>query len=78
MRKLLSVVCVLGLLSVFFSCKGKTEKDQIEQLLKEWTGKKISFPEECAFSVYGKDFVFDTVQFGRTFVLYCGTKRGIL
>ena len=36
MRKLLSVVCVLGLLSVFFSCKGKTEKDQIEQLLKEW------------------------------------------
>ena len=69
---------MLGLLSVFFSCKGKTEKDQIEQLLKEWTGKKISFPEECAFSVYGKDFVFDTVQFGRTFVLYCGTKRGLL
>ena len=46
MSKLLSVVCVLGLLSVFLSCKEKTEKDQIEQLLKEWTGKKINFPEK--------------------------------
>ena len=67
MRKLLSVVCVIALLPVFFSCKGKTEKDQIGQLLKEWTGKEIKFPEENVFSLYGKDFVYDTVP--RTIVL---------
>lgn len=61
MRKLLSVVCVFGLLSVFLSCKGQTEKDQIGQLLKEWSGKEIKFPEGCVFSVYDKDFVYDTV-----------------
>lgn len=61
MRRLLSVVCVFGLLSVFLSCKEKTEKDQIGQLLKEWSGKEIKFPEGCVFSVYGKDFVYDTV-----------------
>ena len=47
----------LYLLFIFvflISCQ-ESESDRISHLVKEWEGKEIVFPEECSFSIYGKE-----------------------
>lgn len=53
-------VAWLLLLSVLFSCQRK-EKDEISQLVREWQGKEIIFPEKMTYT----RFVEDTVDFDR-------------
>ena len=43
---------ILLVLTIFFSCqdKQKEEKKQIAQLVNEWQGKQIVFPENLTFT----------------------------
>ena len=48
---------ILLVLTIFFSCqdKQKEEKKQIAQLVNEWQGKQIVFPENLTFTRYLTD-----------------------
>ena len=46
------IVFLLGLL--MFSCQ-ESQETKISRLVKEWEGKEIVFPEDCSFSIYGKE-----------------------
>lgn len=52
---------ILLVLTLFFSCqnKQKEEKKQIAQLVNEWQGKQIAFPENLIFTRY----LIDTTDF---------------
>lgn len=42
------------------SCS-ETKKEQITRITKEWSGKEILFPDKIEFSLYGKEYVCDTI-----------------
>lgn len=48
---------ILVLLPIFFSCKNeqKEKEKQIAQLVSEWQGKQIVFPENSIFTRYLTD-----------------------
>lgn len=53
------IICALFL---FLSYKNSSKgNNTMEQLFKEWNGKEIYFPTKCNFSIYGKNFVHDTI-----------------
>lgn len=39
---------------LLFSCQ-ESQETKISRLVKEWEGKEILFPEECSFSIHGKE-----------------------
>ncbi len=50
------VVFLLTLTVLLHSCDDKTKrKVEVENIVKEWIGKEIKFPDNMLFSVYGRD-----------------------
>ena len=53
--KLIILILFLGL--VISSCKRKDPVATVENIVKEWKGKEINFPDDLFFTIYGKDTV---------------------
>lgn len=53
MQRLFFALCIVF---VCISCRD-TRKDSAFQLVREWEGKEIRFPEQSVFTVQGKDTV---------------------
>lgn len=51
---IIMLVCLLG-------CKRVNTYGEVAQLAKEWNGKEIVFPDSLEFTLFGKDFVCDTI-----------------
>ncbi len=45
---------LIALLFILLGCKDK-EKEYIEQIVREWTGKEIVFPENIPSKIFGQD-----------------------
>lgn len=45
---------------ILFSCTGN-DKERITRIVSEWQGKKIIFPENLIFTLFGKDTVNYTI-----------------
>jgi hypothetical protein len=44
---------VLGCFFFLISCQ-QTEKEKLEELVKNWNGKEVLFPTNPSFTLYGK------------------------
>lgn len=52
-------VCILVLIFFLgFSCK-ESKKESISHLVAEWMGKKIAYPNDITFTLWGKDTIMD-------------------
>ena len=50
--------CLLFSITVFsISCKEDKNKQEITQIIKEWQGKEIIFPDSLIFTQFGKDTI---------------------
>lgn len=45
----------------FSACNKENKRNETVQLIKEWSGKEILFPDSLVFTLFGKDFVCDTI-----------------
>lgn len=54
MYKLCTVLCILGGMLLFASCN---TGERNAQLMKDWQGKKIIYPDEAIYTVYGEDTI---------------------
>lgn len=52
-----SIVFLLLSIMLLLNTACDNRRQEIEQVVKAWYGKRISFPEEAVFTVYGKDTV---------------------
>lgn len=59
MRKSVYILCVV-VLCILFAC-AENKQDKMAQLMEEWNGKEIIFPAGLEFSLFGKDYVCDTI-----------------
>jgi hypothetical protein len=50
-----SINFYIFLFTLFFSCQGDGKKENISQMVAEWQGKKILFPENIVFTHYLTD-----------------------
>lgn len=48
-----NLIFVLGCLLFLISCQ-QTEKEKLEELVKNWNGKEVQFPTNLSFTLYGK------------------------
>ena len=48
--------------SFLSSCKKNSKKEDIAKVVKEWTGKKIKFPDNVSCFVLGKDSLFELCE----------------
>lgn len=52
---LFSFWCLFSVTLFFHSCEENNRKKEIAQIVKEWQGKEIIFPENTLFTIYGQD-----------------------
>ncbi|WP_085536919.1 DUF1573 domain-containing protein [Massilibacteroides vaginae] len=57
MRKPYSFIILILFLITCLSCKKQKNNTELLQLVKEWHGKEIQFPNRPIFTLYGKDTV---------------------
>ena len=56
-------IILVSFLIVFVSCKKDERIQTIEQVVKEWTGKTIVFPENVKCKIMGQDtLAYDLLQ----------------
>ena len=48
-----NLILVLGCFFFLISCQ-QTEKEKLEELVKNWNGKEVLFPTNPSFTLYGK------------------------
>ena len=48
---------IFSLMTFLISCKENNHKQEITQIIQEWQGKEIVFPENIIFTQYGKDTI---------------------
>ncbi|WP_294619655.1 hypothetical protein [uncultured Bacteroides sp.] len=59
--KVITLFLHIILLVCLFGCKRVNVHDEAVQLMKEWSGKEIIFPDSLKFTLFGNDFVCDTI-----------------
>jgi hypothetical protein len=47
------------ILLILFTCKENRKRTEIEQIINEWTGKTIQFPEDAQCNILGKDTLYN-------------------
>ena len=57
MRISYSLSVIIPLIIVLYSCKEDKTKQEITQIIKEWQGKEIVFPENPIFTQFGNDTI---------------------
>ena len=48
-----NLIFILGCFLFLISCQ-QTEKEKLEELVKNWNGKEVLFPINLSFTLYGK------------------------
>lgn len=62
---------ILSITAFFISCKEDNHKQEITQIIKEWQGKEIIFPENLIFTQFGKDTIpYQIPDAGYKIILY--------
>jgi hypothetical protein len=54
-RKMKNGIVLLMMFLAFFACKEDKKRTEIGQIVNEWTGKEIRFPDDFQCNVWGKD-----------------------
>lgn len=54
-QKTLIPLCIILILSLSNSCKTDAKRQSAEQIVAEWIGKTIQFPDNMQLTVYGRD-----------------------
>ena len=48
---------IFSLMTFLISCKENNHKQEITQIIQEWQGKEIVFPEDPIFTQFGNDTI---------------------
>jgi hypothetical protein len=81
----IKIFTVIFLFFAFFSCKNNDKKAEAENIVAEWIGKEIRFPDNFQCNLSGKDTASvvcsgllnpeEEGYFNKTIEVYCNTKE---